>query len=301
MRRGIRKRNWTGAVRLVKIESVRYVVVVAVVAGLAGTPISGWQAGAQDRGVSIPLETSAAFDRYLAATDERVQSELGDSRRFLWADFASQVRAREVLTALRSGEVVLEKLTTTDHGVAIPVPGGLIHHWVGVVFVPNVHVREAVALMQDYDRHDEVFAPSIARSRVISRGNDTFQFSMRFVIKKVITAVLQTDQSSRFFSPAPDRTHSRIVSTRIVEIENAGTPSEREKPPERDRGYLWRQASYWRFLERDGGTYVQCESMSLSRPLPTAIGWLFGRSAASVPPDTLRFTLGAARRELVRR
>lgn len=297
----IRKGNWTGTTRAVKIGSVRSVLFIALVAGLSGSVTADWQAEARNPSVSIPPETSKAFDRYLAATDARVQSELADNQRFLWVDFAPDARAHEVLAALKNGQVVLEKVTTHDRGAAIPVPGGLIHHWVGAVFVPDAHVGQAVALMQDYDRHDEVFAPSIARSRLISRTDDTFQFSMRFVIRKVITAVLQTDQTSRFFSPAPDRTHSRIVSTRIVEIENAGTPSEREKPAGRDRGYLWRQASYWRFLERDGGTYVQCESMSLSRPLPMAVGWLFGRSAASVPPDTLRFTLGALRRELAGR
>jgi hypothetical protein len=167
--------------------------------------------------------------------------------------------------------------------------------------VPGVRVAAAVALMQDYDRHGDVFAPSVSRGRVIARDGDTIDFTMRFVVKKVITAVLQTDQQARFFRPAPDRAHSRIRATRIVEIENAGTPQEREKPPDRDRGYMWRLASYWRFIERDGGTYIQCESLNLSRPLPAMVGWFFGRSAAAIPRDTLSFTLSAARRELLRR
>ena len=249
----------------------------------------------------VPAETSAAFDRYLRATDTRVESELDDAARFLWFDFASESRRREVTAALGRGEPILEQLTTRDRGGAIGIPGGVVHHWVGVVFVPGAQVGEAVRLMQDYDRHDEVFAPSITRSQVISQTGDAFRFTMRFVIRKVITAVLQTDQESRFFTPASDRAHSRIRATRIVEIDQAGTPREREKSAAEDRGYLWRQASYWRFLERDGGTYIQCESLSLSRPLPTAVGWFFGRSAAAIPRDTLSFTLTAARKELTRR
>lgn len=249
----------------------------------------------------IPAETAAAFDRYLRATDTRVESELGDAARFLWFDFASESRRRQVTAALSRGESTLEHLTTRDHGAAVAIPGGIVHHWVGVVFVPGARVGDAVRLMQDYDRHDEVFAPSISRSQLISRNGDSFRFTMRFVIRKVITAVLQTDQESRFFAPGPDRAHSRIRATRIVEIDQAGTPREREKSAAEDRGYLWRQASYWRFLERDGGTYIQCESLSLSRPLPTAVGWFFGRSAAAIPRDTLSFTLAAARKELLRR
>jgi hypothetical protein len=123
---------------------------------------------------------------------------------------------------------------------------------------------------------------------------------MRFVIRKVITAVLQTDQRAHFERPAPDRAYSRIVSARIAEIDNAGTPGEREKAPGEDRGYLWRLVSYWRFQERDGGTYVQCESVSLSRPLPTGLGWLFGRAAAGVPRDITIANLQATRRALAK-
>ena len=248
-----------------------------------------------------PADASAPFDRNVAATDARVLAEMADRTRFLWVDFLPDTRQRDVQARLGRGEIVLDALTTRDHAAEIPIPGGLVHHWVGTVFVPGAHVRDVVALMQDYDRHDKVFAPSIAASHLVSRNGDTFTFSMRFVIRKVITAVLQTDQEARFSSPASDRVYSRLRSTRIVEIDNAGTPQEKERPAERDRGYLWRQVSYWRYLERDGGTYMQCESISLSRPLPMAIGWLFNGAAAGVPRDTMLVTLTAARKELGRK
>jgi hypothetical protein len=248
----------------------------------------------------VPKDTSAAFDKYIAVTDARVQTEVTDPQRFLWMDFLPDERRREIQKRTITGEVVLEKLETRDRGARIPIPGGIVHHWVGTVFVPNGRLKDAVLLMQDYTRHGQVFAPDISAGRLISREGDTFTFTMRFVLRKVITAVLQTEQQAQFFAPAPDRVHSRIRSTRIVEIDNAGTPQEHERPAERDRGYLWRQASYWRYFERDGGTYVQCESMSLSRPLPTAVGWFFNRSAAAVPRDVLSHSLIAARRELTR-
>ena len=248
----------------------------------------------------VPAETSAGFDKYIAATDARVQTEVADPQRFLWMDFLPDDRRRDIQKRVIGGEVVLEKLETKERGAEIPIPGGIVHHWVGTVFVPKGHLKDAVALMQDYDRHGQVFAPDIAAGHLVSREGDTFKFTMRFVLRKVITAVLQTEQEARFFTPAPDRVWSRLRSTRIVEIDNAGTPQEKERPADRDRGYLWRQASYWRYLERDGGTYIQCESMSLSRPLSMAVGWLFNRSAAAVPRDVLSNSLIAARKELLR-
>ena len=77
----------------------------------------------------------------------------------------------------------------------------------------------------------------------------------------------------------------------IAEVEDAGTPNERELPVGRDGGYLWRLNTYWRLLERDGGTYLQCESISLSRAIPTGLGWLVGPFVTSIPRESLAFTL----------
>jgi len=96
-----------------------------------------------------------------------------------------------------------------------------------------------------------------------------------------------------------DRAASSIVATRIAEVENPGTPAEREKPPGLDSGYLWRLNTYWRFLRRDGGTYVQCESISLTRGIPTGLGWLIGPFVTSLPRESLQFTLETTRRALV--
>jgi hypothetical protein len=54
---------------------------------------------------------------------------------------------------------------------------------------------------------------------------------------------------------------------------------------------LWRLNTYWRLLERDGGTYLQCESISLSRGIPTGLGWLVGPFVTSIPRESLAFTL----------
>jgi hypothetical protein len=61
---------------------------------------------------------------------------------------------------------------------------------------------------------------------------------------------------------------------------------------------MWRLNTYWRFLERDGGTYVQCESITLSRDLPWGLGWIIKPFITEVPKDSLSFTLGKIRAAL---
>ena len=54
---------------------------------------------------------------------------------------------------------------------------------------------------------------------------------------------------------------------------------------------MWRLESYWRFEEGDGGTFVECESVSLSRSIPAAAEWLVRSFIESVPRESLEGTL----------
>jgi hypothetical protein len=217
---------------------------------------------------------------------------------YLWVDALSDARRREALAALRRGELIIEPLETRDQGKTVDVPDGLIHHWMGTVFVPRGSVDDAVALLQDYDRHAQVYAPTVARSKTLARSGDTFKVSLRFMMKKVITVVTNTEHEARFTRDGPDRAQSRIHSTRIAEVEEPGTAQEREKPVGRDGGYLWRLNSYWRFVERDGGVYIQCESITLTRGIPTGFGWLVRPFVTSIPRESLTFTLETTRKQL---
>src|SRR5205807_8610257 len=89
--------------------------------------------------------------------------------------------------------------------------------------------------------------------------------------------------------------YSRSVSTRIAEVVDPGQPGEREKPVGHDGGFLWRLNSYWRFVERDGGVFVECESISLTRDIPTGLGWMIGPFVTSIPKESLEHTLGSTR------
>jgi hypothetical protein len=238
--------------------------------------------------------TVAAFDRYVRATERRLDT----AGPYLWVDGLNDARRREALAALRRGELLIEPLETREQGKTIDVPDGLIHHWIGVVFVPGASVDQAVALLQDYDRHAAIYAPTVQRSKTLARGGDTFKVSLRFMMKKVITVVTNTEHEARFTRDGADRAQSRIRSTRIAEVEEPGTPKEREKPVGHDGGYLWRLNTYWRFLQRDGGVYVQCESITLTRGIPAGFGWLVRPFVTSIPRESLAFTLETTRKQL---
>jgi hypothetical protein len=257
--------------------------------------------GAASRASAADLrpQTVAAFDRYVAETERQREVSLTGAAPFLWIETQPAARLTVSLDQLRAGAFVIERMTTTQDGKKIDVPAGIIHHWLGAVFIPGASLDQAVALLQDYDRHAAIYAPAVARSKVLARDGDAFRVLLRFFMKRVITVVMDGEHQAHFTRLGPDRAHSRVVSTRLNEVDDPDTPHERLKPEGRDGGYLWRINSYWRFLERDGGTYIQCETITLSRGIPIGLGWIVGPFVTSIPKDSLEFTLTTTRKTLL--
>jgi hypothetical protein len=158
-----------------------------------------------------------------------------------------------------------------------------------------------VRLLQDYDRHDDVYAPAVSRSRLIAHGGDQFTFGLRFVMTKGITVVVDGEHEARFAAAGPHRARSWIRSARLAEVSGAGTADERLEPVGHGGGYLWRLNSYWRFEERDGGVFVECESISLTRGIPYGLGWIVGPFVTSLPRESMELTLVNTRKALTTR
>jgi hypothetical protein len=259
------------------------------------TALVGMAAGISLTAAELEPRTVAAFDRYVRATETRLKTEP-----FLWVDRLPGPRRAEALASMRSGMLSIEAPRTLDGGREIDVPGGLIHHWVGTAFVTGATIDQTLRILQDYDRHERIYAPAVAGSKLLSHDGDRFRFFLRFTMKKVITVVVNSEHEA-IFTKGADRAEGWIHSTRIAEVENAGEPGEREKPVGQDGGYLWRLNTYWRLLARDGGLYIQCESVSLTRGIPTGFGWLVGPFVTSIPKETLTFTLETTRKQLASR
>jgi hypothetical protein len=192
-----------------------------------------------DAGTASDLKpaSSAAFDKYAAVVERRIGTEVAQPQTFLWADTLAPARQKEIMDRLRRGEVVSERLRLAEK---IDVPDALIHHWIGTIFIPGAHARDAVALLQDYDRHASIFSPNVVQSKTLEHQDDRFRVFLRFYMKKVIAATLNTEHEARFVRPAPDRAYSTIHSTRVAEVEDAGTPREHELPPGKGHGFMWR-------------------------------------------------------------
>jgi hypothetical protein len=284
-------RHLTGSADSLARAAARLLLSSALLGFAAQASPTGEPAAAQ-----LKKETAQAFDRYVEVTEARNAAELARGSRLLWVEDLPEAERSDAYAALKRGEVKIQKLDTRENGKPIRAPGGLIHHWTGVIFIPGAKLDDVLAILEDYDRHAEYYAPDVERSKMESRDGGHFKVFLRFRRHKVITVVLNTEHDVRYFRDAPGQAHSRSSALRIAEVENAGKDDEREKQPGDDDGFLWRMETWWRMEERNGGVYVQSEVASLTRDIPTGLGWLIGPFVTGIPKETLTFTLEATRK-----
>jgi hypothetical protein len=261
----------------------------------AGALLALWlgadAAGAQTAELKPP--TVAAFDAYIRSAETRIDAQTRGVPAFLWVD-----ESPERLRQARTGQILSQPWAGEAE---ISVPGGLIHDWIGAVFVPGSTLAGALRLAQDYDHHKNIYGPEVVDSKLLSRRDDDYKIYLRLLKKKVLTVVLATEHDVRYFRPGAARCYSRSYSTRIAEVAGAGKPGEHELPPGKDHGFLWRLYSYWRFEERDSGVYVECEAISLTRAVPAGLGWLIEPIIRNLPRESLTNTLRATRAALASR
>ncbi len=186
------------------------------------------------------------------------------------------------------GELIIQELTPSG-GTALP--GALLHHWRGTAFIPGGKVTDLEQLMRNFNAYPEHFSPQVLEANVLASHGDRLQAWMRVRQRHVITVVMDTTYDVYFGRLDAHHGYSSSRSTRISEIDSSGTGAARTLPAGEEHGFLWRLNTYWSYEERDGGLYVQVESVSLSRSIPSGLGWAVRPFVESVPRESLEFTL----------
>lgn len=246
---------------------------------------------------SLKSQTVQAFNSYLAQAEAKNTDTLRRGP-FLWIDSLTPEERAAAISKLHSGSVQTRRLST---GKDAEAPDGMIHDWQGIVFIPGAKLDEVLRVLEDYNNQSTYYAPDVTKSRIESRQGDQFRVFLQFRRHKVVTVVLNTEHLITYYRDSPLRAHSRSSAIRISQVEDPGSAQEKEKPPGDDDGFLWRMETWWRMEERDGGVYVQNEAVTLTRNIPTGLGWLIEPFLTKIPEETLQFTLNATRQAVTGR
>jgi hypothetical protein len=248
----------------------------------------------QELAARLEPATLKAWDQYLKWADQKVERELSDPQGFLIQNYLSPKDKAMVQRQLAAGEAVVRRMQgVVPSGTKFEVPDGVIHHWWGSIIVPNITLADLLTFLKDYDHHAGRFA-EVVKSRLLSKEGEKYKFFFRLKrSKSVVTVHYNTEQECVYRLHDAKRASSRSIATKIAEIEDAGTPNERELSPDEDHGYLWRLVTWWRFQQVDNGVIIECESASLSRDIPWVVNVIPGLRGylESVPHESLQNTL----------
>jgi hypothetical protein len=248
-------------------------------------------------------ETVAAYERYIQAAEARMAREDHLPERFLYIESLPADEQRDIWRSLLQGNVWLDSLDTVDAaGRELDAPHGLITHWVGAAFFPNVDIPQVLAVIQDYDHFKDTYAPEIVRSKLIARHDETFDAYLR-VHKDTpwVNPTLNINLETTFSTPDERHATARSASTRIAQVEDAGKPTEHEDSVGHDGGYMWRLNTYWRLEARPGGVVAEWEAITLSRDIPFLFRWFVRPFVERLARSTIRDTLVATRKQVEKR
>ncbi len=233
-------------------------------------------------------ETKAAYEKEITAIEARLDAQNHSQSNFLWLDGDPKR-----LESVRSGNIATEQVKASAL-----LGGGMIQHWIGGEFLRGATLAEIKAIDQDYEAYGQMYGPDISRPKVLVHSGNHFIVSYRITEKKVLTAVMDTVHDIDYEPLGPDRLSIRSRSLSVRQVENPGTPSEQVLPEGQGDGLLWAMNSYWRMEQRDGGVYVECEAITLSRGVPFGLGALVDPILRSFGQESLKKTLRAKRKAL---
>ncbi len=255
---------------------------IAVMLAAAAAPINA---------AELERATADAWQEYLERAGARMQARLGAGVPFLWTEEAADRTGR-----VRRGEILVEPLVGRG---TLSVPNGLIHDWIGAVFIPNASIDSLLGVVHDYDRYKDIYKPVVTDSRSLNAGAAEQEFSMvwqRHVL--FVNAAMRGLYRAHDIAVDSHRGYSIVDATTLQEIVDCGRLGQHLLPPDTGAGLIWRIHSISRYEERGDGVYLELEVIVLSRDIPSSLRWLVSPVLTHLSVNALTVTLRQTRDEV---
>jgi len=242
-------------------------------------------------GAELHPETAHEWDDYLLRAHDLMMDRM--QRSFLWVDESEQQLQR-----VRAGAIIVAPVQPK---MPIPIPHGLVHHWIGAAFIPGMHIDDVMATVRDYDRYAEFYAPAVTGAQAIEVSGDPESGPDRFTLTLVNKSffskhALECESKTTYTRLDAHRWYSQSHSIRVQEWEQYGMSNQYLLPVGKGAGYVWSTSTMSRFEERDGGVYVEMEAIVLSRDVPVAMRELVNPIIRRVSKSTVVTSLDETRK-----
>ena len=249
-------------------------------------------------GIAVLVAALPLRAQFPVTLDERTIQEFEAYTHKLEARLANRWHGREAFLAIGETPDLRNRVLHGEVSIRPGVPDnpvdifqGLVHDWIGDIFIPNTSMERVLAVLQDFDRHSKIY-PEIKRSRLLHRAGNRISGYWRLEKKdQIVPVVLDVVDEAEYQEIGPGKWICRAYAKDISEVENAGTPHEKKLPPGRGQGFLWRLYAYWTLEATNGGVLAECRTASLSRSVPPGLGWAVKPFIKNLPRESLSSTL----------
>jgi len=217
--------------------------------------------------------TAQQFDCYVQSAEARMDRR----KAFVLADTDTVlngqiVHGQEIRTIEANGP--------NPHKLA----GGQLYDWIAAAFIPGASLDRLIRMLQDYDNRPRYFPETISASKLLClTGTDRFQYSMR--MKE--PAILDVASDVVWERVDQQRWRCRSGSTSVAAVG-------------KDRGYLRRLNSYWRFAETGKGVFVEAETITLSDEFGSVTRMLGSALMGINPEKSLKHSLASMRESVLK-
>jgi hypothetical protein len=240
------------------------------------------------RAAELQPATLQAWDSYLHEVNVRVERRGANDQPFLWTDESPDRAVR-----VRRGEVLIAPVI--GHGTGT-VPNGLIHDWIGAIFIPGGTIGGLSAVIHDYDHYQQVYRPAVTASQSLTCTAGEQEFLMvwqRHVL--FVNAAMQGHYQAHDVTLDLHRGYNVADAAEIRQIEGYGRANQHFLPADTGSGFIWRIHSIARYEERDGGVYLELEGIALTRDIPASLSWLVSGVVNRLSINSLTTTLRQTR------
>ncbi|MFL6415502.1 MAG: hypothetical protein ACJ74Y_07520 [Bryobacteraceae bacterium] len=238
--------------------------------------------------VKLNPETVAEFDRYAKSVEAELSRRWDGQANFISVedDPADKRKVMEGELLVRTPKPDAKPVTVTD---------GLIHDWVGTVFIPDTDPARVMAVLRDFDKHKKIY-PEIADSKTLAQNGDKTVGYWRVKQRRgLVPVILDVEQTAYYRKLAPGKWNCRAYARKITEIDSGPFSGKRKFPEGEGHGYMWRMYAYWSIEQVNGGVLADCRMLSLSRSIPQAIAWAVAPYVQKAPQESLTSTLKQTR------
>src|SRR5260370_24908447 len=194
----------------------------------------------------------AAWDNYVASAKVHMQGCLAGESPSLWVD--EDPRRKQHLDA---GEIVVEPI---GKGNPIPVPYGLVHHWIGAAFIPGATIQDLYSVVGDYSRYSEIYRPTLIKAELLDSTGEEQRVSILWVQRVLlVTAAFYTELDSNYVALNSGQGYMNIYATRVQQIEHYAQHDEQRLAPHKWSRNVCRLLTVSDFQERDHCAYLRVE------------------------------------------